>query len=260
MDSIKYKPLTDSELTHKSIFIATPCYGGMVCQEYTQSLLSLLMCCFQSRVNCSFNLASNESLITRGRNHMVSQFMNSGCTHMIFIDADISFQGSDVLKLLKHNLPVVCGAYPLKTDESNYVFNLKDANKLNRFKDTTIFEVLDAGTGFMMIERSVIEDMQEKYPELHYETDFDSGYMHRENLSESDILGLKKNLYSLFDTMHEKEHDNRYLSEDYTFCRRYQKIGGKIFIDGSILLHHIGRKVYNGDLSKIFNFIKSNEA
>ena len=240
MDSIKYKPLTDSELTHKSIFIATPCYGGMVCQEYTQSLLSLLMCCFQSRVNCSFNLASNESLITRGRNHMVSQFMNSGCTHMIFIDADISFQGSDVLKLLRHNLPVVCGAYPLKTDESNYVFNLKDANKLNRFKDTTIFEVLDAGTGFMMIQKHVFEKFGEAHPELLYTPD---------HIRTANFDGTRK-IHAFFDTVIDPK-SNRYLSEDYMFCQWARELGIKVWMCPWMRLKHMGSYIFGGDLASL---------
>ena len=37
------------------------------------------------------------------------------------------------------------------------------------------------------------------------------------------------------------EPDNgRYLSEDYAFCRRWQSVGGKVFIDARSRLTHQG--------------------
>ena len=63
---------------------------------------------------------------------------------------------------------------------------------------------------------------------------------------------LKENLFSLFDTMHDKEDKNRYLSEDFTFCKRWKDIGGKIWLDNDINLNHIvGERRYSGDPEKI---------
>ena len=45
--------------------------------------------------------------------------------------------------------------------------------------------------------------------------------------------------------------DNRYLSEDYTFCRRWQKIGGEIWLDPNTKLNHIGTYTFEGDVSKV---------
>ena len=50
---------------------------------------------------------------------------------------------------------------------------------------------------------------------------------------------FNKYCYSFFDTVHDPD-DNRYLSEDYTFCRRWQKIGGEIWLDPNTKLNHIG--------------------
>jgi hypothetical protein len=231
------------------LFLATPCYGGMVCQEFMQSVLCTLHACMINKVGLQVFMIGNESLITRGRNQLVAEFMASDCSHLMFIDADIEFNPADVLKLLHHDKPLVTGAYPLKMEPINYVINLADnASRLN-----DLVEVNDAGTGFMMIKREVISKMQEAHPELHYTGDLD-GDEYRKDLAGKDHYRqrLKENLYSLFDASHDKEANNNYLSEDYTFCRRWQKIGGKIWVDTTVKLNHIGRKIYKGDVSLIF--------
>ena len=77
------------------------------------------------------------------------------------------------------------------------------------------------------------------YPELHYKNDsnIDPKY--------------NKYCYSFFDTIHDPE-DNRYLSEDYTFCRRWQKIGGEVWLDPLVELDHVGHFTFNGDIKKLF--------
>jgi hypothetical protein len=51
--------------------------------------------------------------------------------------------------------------------------------------------------------------------------------------------------------MHE-EDTKRYLSEDYAFCRRWQKLGGEIWLDPLVKLDHIGHYTFNGNISKMF--------
>jgi hypothetical protein len=48
--------------------------------------------------------------------------------------------------------------------------------------------------------------------------------------------------------------DRRYLSEDYTFCRRWQEIGGDIWLDPSISLNHYGSFCFQGNPQAIINF------
>jgi hypothetical protein len=233
------------------IFLATPCYGGMVCQEFMQSVLTTLHACMVNGVGLQVFMVGNESLIPRGRNQIVSEFMCSDCSHLFFVDADIQFNAQDVLKLINHDKDVVVGAYPLKSDPIRYFINWK-YKESEADEKSTLREVTDAGTGFMMIKKEVIEKMKSEYTELHYTGDLnDDSY--RQDLQGDYIKRqkLKENLYSLFDTSHDKENNNDYLSEDYTFCRRWQKMGGKIWLDTTIKLNHIGRKVYAGDISRV---------
>ena len=65
----------------------------------------------------------------------------------------------------------------------------------------------------------------------------------------------------MFDTSLRKDQDDeesRYISEDYTFCQRWRDIGGKIQIDVSVPLNHIGHYAFNGNASILFNKIENN--
>jgi hypothetical protein len=95
-----------------------------------------------------------------------------------------------------------------------------------------LLEVTDGATGFMLIKRSVIEKMIKHYPETRYIPEVYDDPSHK---------GMPK--YALFDTMIE---NGRYLSEDYTFCRRWQNMGGKVYVDPRVILDHVGTHTFKG--------------
>jgi hypothetical protein len=78
-------------------------------------------------------------------------------------------------------------------------------------------------------------------PELAYTND--SIDINRDGSSEV----VKEVQYAFFDTMIDPE-TNRYLSEDYAFCRRWQKLNqdNKVWLDPSIALDHVGNHVFQG--------------
>jgi hypothetical protein len=252
------------------LMIATPCYGGMIGSAFMRSMMQTQNLFNQAGIRFSFVSIDNESLVTRARNNLMAMFLaNPQPTHLMYIDADIGWDGTDILRMLHWDRDVMCGAYPKKGikwadikkavqqdpnisdsqmewHSSNYVVNMtwKDNPKVEGQKIASVdgsgnVEVEDAGTGFMIIRRSVIEKIIAAQPELKYENDMP--------LAEE----VKKHSYSLFDTMHCPD-TNRYLSEDYTFCRRWQKLGGSIWIDPRTQLSHWGGHTYKGNISKIF--------
>jgi hypothetical protein len=54
------------------------------------------------------------------------------------------------------------------------------------------------------------------------------------------------NLFALFDCMIEAE-TGVYLSEDYSFCERWRKIGGEIWVDTRSKLSHCGAYEFVGE-------------
>jgi glycosyltransferase involved in cell wall biosynthesis len=198
------------------------------------------------KYNINFRITTlrNESLVPRARNILNAMFLEAKeCTHLMFIDADIEFEPESVIRMLAMDKELITGAYPKKTLPVDYAINLKfaDKEKTQVKVDMGAVEVLDASTGFWLMKREVVDKMIEGYPELFY-------------LNDSSIdPKFNQYCYSFFDTIHDPD-DNRYLSEDYTFCRRWQKIGGSIWLDPNTKLNHVGSYTFEGDVNKIFNW------
>ncbi len=97
------------------VFIATPCFGGLVSQHYMQSILGLMQFAGPAGFDAALALLGHDSLITRSRNTLVTQFLHTpAATHLLFIDADISFEAEQVFRMLDFNQDFVAGIYPLK--------------------------------------------------------------------------------------------------------------------------------------------------
>jgi hypothetical protein len=87
-------------------------------------------------------------------------------------------------------------------------------------------------TGFLLIDRQVLEAMFLEYPETKYTDDVHFARPGEEKFS-----------YALFDSGCE---DGHFLSEDWMFCTRWTRMGGEIFADVSINLSHQGVETYHG--------------
>ena len=235
----------DMDMIRKNnIFFATPCYGGQITDQYFLSVFRLTQELIKYNVYFRITTLRNESLVPRARNILNAMFLEAKeCTHLMFIDADIEFEPESVIRMLAMDKDLITGAYPKKTLPVDYAINLKfaDKEKTQVRVDMGAVEVLDASTGFWLMKRTVVEKMIEAYPELFY-------------LNDSSIdPKFNQYCYSFFDTIHDPD-DNRYLSEDYTFCRRWQKIGGQIWLDPNTKLNHVGSYTFEGDVNKIFNW------
>ena len=259
-----------STLRNKHIFIATPCYGGAMGEPYFRSMMRFVILCNKYNIQYTVSTLANESLITRGRNTLTSFFMeNTAATHLFFIDADIEFNPEDILRMVAYDKPIVVGAYPKKAinwtsilgaarnpdmnedsetiegHSSNYVVNF-DFLKDKDGKPTPQVQVIDnlvklkdAGTGFMCIRKDVIQQMFDKHPDTKYVNDINVD------------MKFEPFMYALFDCIIDPE-SRRYLSEDYTFCRRWQEMGGDVWLDPRTALNHVGHYTFRGNIRKLF--------
>tara|TARA_R110000772_G_scaffold146282_3_gene256419 strand:+ start:779 stop:1666 length:888 start_codon:yes stop_codon:yes gene_type:complete len=259
--------ITADDLRKRKIMIATPMYGGQCCGIYTKSSTDLATLAKGYGVDCRFYYLFNESLITRARNYLVDEFMRSDCTHLMFIDSDIGFDPQDVLALAAIAEPgtdkeIVCGAYPKKAiawekikkavdkgfadqDPSvleryvgDYVFNPADGSGQMKLNEPA--EVLEGGTGFMMIQRSAFEKYAEAYPEFSYKPD----HVRTESFDGS------REIMAYFDCVIDPD-SKRYLSEDYMFCQWARKAGIKVWLCPWMKLTHMGSYMFGGSLADL---------
>jgi hypothetical protein len=219
-------------------------------------------------VETRFSFLFNESLITRARNYLVDEFLRSDCTHLLFIDSDVHYNPQDVVALLALDKDVIGGPYPKKAINWNnialaarkhpdlapqelenlvgdYVFNVVKGTQ--QFSVTEPLEVLEIGTGYMMVKREVFPILEEKYPQLRYKPD---------HVGQAHFDGSRY-IHAYFDTVIDTLDSatgggsERYLSEDYMFCQLWRKTGGSIFLCPWMKTQHIGTYPFTGNLSKI---------
>lgn len=220
------------------IMIGTPAYGGMVTAGYTASLLDTFVNVGSEHLR--LELHGNESLVPRARVSIAGRFLSSDCTHLLFIDADIRWDWRDIVRLVKTGKDVVGGIYRKKQPEVRYPANFVPGTTDNLPFDEAsgCFEMLDLPTGFMMISRAAMDRMVAAYPETRC--------MIGEGGWDSEC---NQNTYLLFD-MPIDEH-GMLLSEDFAFCRRWQRIGGKVWMLPDIELGHTGPHEFAGKISDI---------
>lgn len=248
------------------IIFGTPCFGGMLHNGYFQSMLELSAMFTKLGIPYEVITIGNESLIQRARNGIVAKFLSDDtATHLMFIDADITFNWISVVKLLISGKEFSGGCYPkkcfnwdkikhhigknpnLKDEELmakslDYVFNpiyhKQGENQVVIRLENGMAQVKDIGTGFMMIAKSVFHKMIAKYPETKYKNNV-AGYG---NATMNDCF------YSLFDCCIDPV-SRVYLSEDYLFCKRWIDIGGELWLDLNTSLNHTGIIDYKGCLA-----------
>lgn len=248
-----------SALQSMNVLWATPCYISAVSMNYVTSMFELTHEAIRLGLRSTLHLRA-ESLVTRGRNEIVKYFlMNEQYTHLFWIDSDIAFLPSAVTRLLLSDHDVAAGIYPIKrfnwprqglpagvTEEAfetlytDYPFNLigLGAEPFSKFVTEDEFvEVAEAPTGFMVIKRQVFTKLMTHYPQLNYVPDGPP------NNPEAPFYWL------FFDCMVDPD-TNRYLSEDYAFCRRWRDIGGKVHADLRSDLGHLGQHMFRGNFAE----------
>ena len=210
------------------IHFLIPCYGGQISEITFTSFVRFIARAPQWGLEWSMDTLVNESLIPRGRNTLVARAMhNTRATHLMFLDADIGFDPEYILMLLQEDVDVIGGGYPKKILPIDYVLNPIN----NGESDDAKAEVERIGTGFLLMKREVFSRIAEGMPELKY----------------TDDCGLdpaiNKHLYAFFECglFGEKV----FMSEDWMFCNRWRKLGGRIFISKRFALTHVGTYAFS---------------
>lgn len=259
------------DLQKRTLFVAAPMYGGMCHGSFARSMQDLTALCLKYGVLMRTYYLFNESLITRARNYCVDEFLRSGMTHMMFIDSDIGFDPNDVMALLalqsdESPYDVIGGPYPKKCISWEKIKMAvdkgaadKDPQQLEQFVGDYVFnpvfpegvtearisldapaEVLEMGTGFMMIRRSTFDKYKEAYPQYSYKPD---------HVRTAQFDGSRE-IHAYFDCIIDPV-SKRYLSEDYMFCQNVRHMGGKIWLCPWMRLQHTGTYTFGGSLAAL---------
>lgn len=186
----------------------------------------------RNQIKYKFKFIRSPSLIQRARNQFVADFLHGDCTDLIMVDDDVTWEKGAVDRMLSHDCDVVAGVYPKREDPLQYpVRRLKGA----ALGDTGLLEVELAPTGFMRVTRKALQDMVNAYPELAYkDPDVPGGMAHA-------LFWV-----DLYPDADDPDGPNWLWGEDFSFCRKYRAIGGRVFADILLKFKHRGGKSYEG--------------
>ena len=255
-------------LRKRGLFLATPMYGGMCAGMFAKSSADLSALCTQYGIPLQMYYLFNESLITRARNYCCDEFMRSTSEHMLFIDSDIGFNPQDVIAMMalqaseEEKYEIIGGPYPKKCISWEKIklavdkgLADEDPNVLDKFVGDFVFnpkggaqqiqisepcEVLEIGTGFMMITKKAMQKFQDTYPQYMYKPD----HVRTEHFDGSREI-------MMFFQAEVDPASKRYLSEDYWFCQKAQGAGIRTWFCPWMKLQHVGTYIFGGSLADL---------
>jgi hypothetical protein len=240
---------------NKSVFIATPMYGGLCHGSYAKSVFNTMKLLIDSGIEVQYRDMYNNSIITEARDLFTQMFLNSNCDYLFFIDADQSFKAEDVIRMIKEDKDIIGGVVPKKTINWNSVqeacsqgvppehlykfsgeFNLSLLPGQPQPEDfTKIFEVSHIGTGMMLIKRSVFEKLKDSTRSYTY--------------TGKGVLGLNSG-----DRLNEYWNTNiddngNWMGEDVNFCYMWRNLNGKVYAAPYAKTTHVGSYEFSGTLN-----------
>ena len=208
-----------------SIFIGTPAYNGMVHIDYLNTILD----CHKEQLPITVMNIGNESLITRGRNTIISYFNAlPDFSHLLFLDADIGISGADIRKLIISGKDVIGAAVPMKGRDSNgnNIYNITEV--INANVDDSLMEVKHVGTAVLMLSKKAVKSL--------ILNALQNNDIYQRNMN---TTGASKDV-TMYDVFKTQIDNGQYLSEDFYVCKKLRELGYNIYVDKTIITKHNG--------------------
>lgn len=204
------------------ILLATPSYSGDYCSAYVRSVVAATKDLAAHGVKTLHITLDGLHWIDIARDALAALFLRSDCTHMLQIDADVGFPADAARQLLAHDVDIVGGAYPCKSDEAR-VYPARVGERVG-----SLLRSEGLPGGFMLVSRDVIERMSNGAPRYPVAT-LDYGVIDCAPLYTREMRA------------------DGYTGEDFMFCRRAIAAGFDCWLEPDITFEHVGRKAWRGN-------------
>ena len=199
------------------IFIGTPCFEYKVNANYVNSLLE-----FKEQGIDFFPFFLHDSLITRARNELITQFYENKeeFTHLLWLDSDVAIPAAGLHSLLSHNVNVIAAPVPIKDLNPGAHQSIRRAYAEVK---SYLYKAEAAATGCFLLSKKAGCDLIEN--SNHY------------FVNDNDT----RKLYNVFEV---GIRDNQYMSEDWDISYKLRDLGYEIYIDSSFPILHAGTHNY----------------
>lgn len=225
---MQFISLVPADKPRKHVMVGIGAGDGTVEVPCVLSLFSAAPLLYAAGISITLCIEAGNCHVDDMRNGIVTTFLESDCDELVFIDEDVGFQAVDLARLILHDRDVVGGVYPKKEDEANFPVYTDPGIELWSDEDGLV-EVQGLPTGFLKIKRHVLEKLAEK--------------------AVCFVGSDDREYHVIFERI---VADGRRWSGDYAFCRKWLKMGGKLYTDPSFVLSHTGKKVWVGDLGSFW--------
>jgi hypothetical protein len=206
------------------LFLATPAMDGRLHIPYAISLAETFSLLASQGIETVIRIHSSGSLLVAERNRLLKAFIDSDCTHILCIDADMGWPAHALPAMFAHDVDFVGGCYPAR-GKNIFLFRPMYNEDKSLIIDKKLIKMESIPAGFLLIKRNVIEKLFNDHPELYYKS----------NDPEQEELDA----YYLFQTNVRKQE---FWGEDFEFCRLVREAGFDIWVDPLIEFDHAGTR------------------
>lgn len=206
------------------LMIATPALDGKVNIPYLLSFTNTCTLLTSNGIEVVPLVVQSSSLLVAERNRLVQAFWLSDCTHLLCIDSDLGWPAEAVMAMLKEDKEFIAGIYPARGNENTFLFRPVKNPDETIVNDRHLLKMEYIPAGFILLSKSCISKMREKFPELYFEPKVK--------------LHNPEPGFCLFNT---EVWDGEFWGEDYVFCRRAREAGVEIWVDPLIQFDHAGK-------------------
>jgi len=207
-------------LPAKDCVILVPC-GDTIATACEQSLRVL------EQRGYTVRRVRGYAAIDMARNVIASAAIRDGFAETLWIDSDIGFDPDSIEQLRSHNLPIVSGLYAKKGRRQFASNFLPGTQNVLLGAGGGLMEILYAATGFLLVQRQVYLDIQQKL-----------------NLPDCNAMFGDAVVPWFQPMIREYQTGHWYLGEDFAFCERARQAGFDIYADTSIRLWHFGNYAF----------------
>jgi len=223
------------DLAGKSVFIALPAYDFKVSLRLAVSLTRFASQAGAHGVDIQIGSICGCSVVSRARNLLAKDFLESSCDYLLFIDSDINFEPEDIFRLMAWGLDpkkgIVAAVPRTRSTDKVYIATLDhDEDNSLSMNAMGLVRAKRVATAFMLVRREVFTDMVDAHPEWKYK--------------DPRVDGI---VPCLFDFQLTEEG---YVGEDFLFCDRARELGYEVWIDPTISLGHMGVQEYVGNFGE----------
>jgi hypothetical protein len=220
----------------KKIMVATPTYDGNISVFYADSILNSIILGSKNQIIIRPVYLSHQAILQYARNELLGLFIESDFDELVFIDSDQAWIDEDLIKLINSNKDLIGAPVIRKTDKESY--NVKSVNRSLELDSYGHLEVDAVGTGMLKISRKCAEKIWNSSKEYYLDS-------------------LGKSFRMAFEIGINDEGIS--VSEDNIFCEKWQKLGGKVYIDTTIDPMHIGDKIWRGEFQNFLSKVIQSE-